>query len=65
MIAKYFLFKKSDGTEFFMEDRGKKEKIDFKKRKENMCNSLFEVEHFLRNIKDISKGLKLYNIIKR
>ena len=48
-----------------MENRGQKEKIDFKKRKENMCNSLFEVEHFLRNIKDISKGLKLYHIIKK
>ena len=50
---------------FFMDDREKKEKIDFKKRKENMCNSLFEVEHFLRNLKNILKGLKLYSIIKK
>ena len=48
-----------------MEDRGNKEKIDFKKRKENVCNSLFEVEHFLRNLKDISKGFRIYNIIKK
>ena len=48
-----------------MGNNKKNSKLDFKKRKENMCNSLFEVEHFLRNLKDISKGFKLYHIIKK
>ena len=43
----------------------KNKKLDIKKRKENLCNSLFEVEHFLCNLKNITKGLKLYNIIKK
>ena len=51
--------------DFFMEDKRNNEKMDFEKRKENMCNSLFEVEHFLRNLKDVTKGFKLYNIIKK
>jgi len=39
-------------------------KIDIKKRKENTINSLFEVEHFLSNIKNIINGIKIYNILK-
>lgn len=42
----------------------KKEKLNFKKCKKNTLNSLNEVEHFLRNIKDISKYIKLYKILK-
>ena len=41
-----------------------KEKFNFKKRKENAVHSLFEVEHFLHNFKNIVKGIKLYKIIK-
>ena len=43
----------------------KKEKFDIKKRKENTINSLFQVEHFLGNFKNVLKGVKLYNIIKK
>lgn len=43
----------------------KKEKFDFKKRKENTVHSLFEVEHFLHDLKNITKGLKLYQILKK
>ena len=42
-----------------------KEKLDFIKRKENMVNSLFEVEHFLCDFKNVVKGLKLYQILKK
>lgn len=45
-------------------DSGKKEKFDFKKTKENTVNSLFEVEHFLRDFKQIAKGIKLYKVVK-
>ncbi len=43
----------------------KKEKFDFKKRKENTVASLFEVEHFLCNFKNVVKGIKLYQILKK
>lgn len=42
----------------------KQEKISFKKRKENIICSLNEVENFLCQVKKISKGLKIYNIMK-
>ena len=42
----------------------KKKKFDFIKKKENICNSLQEVECFLNNIKDIFKYLKLYKLLK-
>ncbi len=48
-----------------MENESKKEKFDFKKRKENTIHSLFEVEHFLHDLKNIAKGVKLYKIIKK
>ena len=41
------------------------EKFDFKNRKENTINSLFEVEHFLCNFKNVLKGVKLYHILKK
>ena len=43
----------------------KKEKFDFKKRKENTVHSLFEVEHFLHDFKNVLKGVKLYQIFKK
>ncbi len=48
-----------------MAEKGKKDKIDFKKRKENVCNSLFEVEHFLCNLDNIARGFKLYKVVKK
>ncbi len=42
-----------------------KEKLNFKEKKENTIHSLFEVEHFLCNFKNICKGIKLYQIIKK
>lgn len=42
----------------------KKKKIDFKLKKENALNSLFEVEHFLRNIKKACNTVCLYKILK-
>lgn len=41
-----------------------KKKINFKTCKENTITSLNEVEHFLRNFKDITKYIKLYKILK-
>ena len=43
----------------------KKEKFDFKKRKETTVASLFEVEHFLCNFKNVVKGIRLYQILKK
>ncbi len=43
----------------------KKEKLNLKEKKENTIHSLFEVEHFLCNFKNICKGIKLYQIIKK
>ena len=37
---------------------------DFDLSKNNIKNSLFQVEHFLNNFKKIKKYLKLYNILK-
>ena len=42
----------------------KKKKFDFKCKKENAINSLFEVEHFLRNIKKICNTIDLYKILR-
>ena len=42
----------------------KKEKFNFKEKKENISRSLTEVELFLNNIKDITKYLKLYKLLK-
>ena len=42
----------------------KKKKIDFKCKKENAINSLFEVEHFLCNLKKVCNTVELYKILK-
>lgn len=42
----------------------KKKKFDFKHKKENAINSLFEVEHFLRDFKKICNTICLYKILK-
>ena len=42
----------------------KKNKIDFKKKKDNVIKSLDEVELFLNNIKDFSRYIKLYKLFK-
>ena len=41
-----------------------KKKFDFKCKKENAINSLFEVEHFLCNIKKICNTMCLYKILR-
>lgn len=41
-----------------------KEKLDFKKRKENTLSSLNEVENFLFNYKHFIKYIKLYKLFK-
>lgn len=42
----------------------KKKKLNFKTCTKNTINSLHEVEHFLRDFKNISKYIKLYKILK-
>ena len=42
----------------------KKKKFDFKCKKENAINSLFEVEHFLCDLKKICNTMCLYKILK-
>lgn len=42
----------------------KKNKFDFKKKKENTLASLNEVEHFLYNYKHFMKYVKLYKWFK-
>lgn len=41
-----------------------KKKNNFCIKKENTLESLFEVEHFLGDIKKIINGIKFYNILK-
>lgn len=43
----------------------KKEKFNLKEKKENTMRSLFEVEHFLRDFKKFSKGMKLFHLMKK
>ena len=43
----------------------KTKKMDFIKMKKNTFNSLNEVEFFLRNLKQFSKYIKLYKILKK
>lgn len=48
-----------------MENGGcKNKKFDFKCKKENAINSLFEVEHFLCNLKRLCNAIDLYKILK-
>lgn len=42
----------------------KKKKLNFKTCKKNTINSLHEVEHFLRNLENFSKYIRLYKILK-
>ena len=42
----------------------KKKKFDFKCKKENAIKSLFEVEHFLCDMKKICNTIGLYKILK-
>lgn len=42
----------------------KKKKFDFKQKKENAVNSLFEVEHFLCDLKKVCNTVCLYKILK-
>lgn len=39
-------------------------KINFSQKKENTVNSLFEVEHFLCNVKHALKYINLYKFLK-
>ncbi len=43
----------------------KKQKFDFQKTKENTVHSLFEVEHFLCNLQQVTKGIRLFHILKK
>ena len=45
-------------------DKSKKNKIDFRKKKENTLASLNEVENFLFNYKHFMKYVKLYKLFK-
>mgnify|MGYP005806531687 CR=1 FL=1 len=47
------------------ENLPKKEKFNFKKRKENTIDSLFEIEHFLCNLQNVSKGIRIFKILKK
>ena len=42
-----------------------KKKIDIKQKKDNTIQSLKEVESFLRSLKKVSKGKKIYNLFKK
>ena len=42
----------------------KNNKLSLKEKKENTISSLFEIENFLRNFKNIFKYIKLYKILK-
>lgn len=42
----------------------KKVKFDFCKKKDNTIRSLNEVEHFLCDLKDLGKYIKLYYLLK-
>lgn len=44
--------------------KNSKPKIDFIQKKENTMNSLFEVEHFLCNVKHALKYINLYKFLK-
>ena len=43
----------------------KKKKFDFVCLKNNACNSLNDVEHFLCDFNSFLKYMKLYNLLKR
>lgn len=48
------------------ENRGeKKKKFDFAQKKENTIRSLSEVEHFLCNLNQVVKGVKIFKILRK
>lgn len=47
-----------------IDNKNIKKKIDFIKKKENTVCSLFEVEHFLCDLKKVVNTIKLYCILK-
>ena len=53
-----------DEFEYRGEKKEPKKKFDFKKRKDNTVKSLFEIEHFLRDFKQVAKGIKFYTVFK-
>ena len=53
-----------DEFEYRGDKKEPKKKFDFKKRKENTVKSLFEIEHFLRDFKQVAKGIKFYKVFK-
>jgi len=53
-----------DEFEYRGDKKGPKKKFDFKKRKDNTVKSLFEIEHFLRDFKQVAKGIKFYNVFR-
>lgn len=46
-------------------ENSENKKFNFKEKKENTVHSLFEVEHFLCDFRNICKGLKLYQILRK
>lgn len=42
----------------------KEKKIDFIQKKDNTIHSLFEVEHFLCDLKKLLNTIKLYKILR-
>ena len=53
-----------DEFEYRGDKKEPKKKFDFKKRKDNTVKSLFEIEHFLRDFKQVAKGIKFYKVFK-
>lgn len=53
-----------DEFEYRGNEKEPKKNFDFKKRKDNTVKSLFEIEHFLRNFKQVVKGIKFYNVFR-
>lgn len=53
-----------DEFEYRGNKKEQKKNFDFKKRKDNTVKSLFEIEHFLRNFKQVVKGIKFYNVFR-
>ena len=51
-----------DEFEYRGDKKEPKKKFDFKKRKDNTVKSLFEIEHFLRDFKQVAKGIKFYKV---
>ena len=59
------MINKNNYNENLEYSRGEKRKSGFRIRKENMINSLLEVENFLWNCKQVLKGVGAYKILKK